>query len=182
MNPAQLRDMIKRVLQFIEAYSEEAQELLMLTAAVESNLGEYVRQKGGPALGIFQMEPATESDIYNNYLVAKKDLMQAVNVLRFRTYGPPVPDLEGNLPYQIAMARVHYMRVRAAIPKLRLLSLPLCKEVSTASIEALARYWKHFYNTNLGKGTIEKAVGAYTYHCLWRIDHERDMPDVQVQE
>ena len=49
--------------------SQEAENLLMGTAAQESALGEYIRQLGnGPALGIFQMEPETFDDIVRNYL------------------------------------------------------------------------------------------------------------------
>lgn len=58
MDKRQLRNLIRRVLIGIGGYSEEAENLLMGTAAQESALGEYIRQLGnGPALGIFQMEP-----------------------------------------------------------------------------------------------------------------------------
>jgi len=55
-----LREMIQFVLKNYDLYSRDAEELLMLTAACESNLGHYFKQLGnGPALGIFQVEPAT---------------------------------------------------------------------------------------------------------------------------
>ena len=49
-------------------HSLVAEELLMLTAAHESHLGTYLKQKGGPALGIYQMEPATYRDLHENFL------------------------------------------------------------------------------------------------------------------
>ena len=38
------------------------------TAAVESRMGTYLRQIGGPALGIWQVEPATHLDCWDNWL------------------------------------------------------------------------------------------------------------------
>jgi len=75
MNKDHLRELISRVLEQLDLYSRDAVELLMLTAAAESNLGEYLRQVGrGPALGIFQMEPSTETDIWYNYLRYRSEL------------------------------------------------------------------------------------------------------------
>src|SRR5215469_8912658 len=45
-------------------YSLVAEDLLMATAAVESGLGSRLVQLGGPALGVFQIEPATVQDLY----------------------------------------------------------------------------------------------------------------------
>lgn len=43
--------------------TQSAVILLLATAAQESLCGEYVTQVGGPALGIFQMEPPTYRDV-----------------------------------------------------------------------------------------------------------------------
>ena len=62
MDPKQLKELIERVLRKVNLYSDAAVDLLMLTAAQESACGKYIRQLGnGPALGIFQMEPACSS-------------------------------------------------------------------------------------------------------------------------
>jgi hypothetical protein len=144
MNREQLRMLIRSVLQELQLYSEDAEEQLMLTAAVESNLGEYIAQVGGPAQGIFQMEPATEGDIWNNYLRYKQHLAEKIKALA----GESAYRLRGNLIYQIAMARVHYLRVSEPLP-------------SRHDVEGLAQYWKDHYNTFKGKGTVEKAVEKY---------------------
>lgn len=82
MDKRQLRNLIRRVLIGIGGYSEEAENLLMGTAAQESALGEYIRQLGnGPALGIFQMEPETFDDIVRNYLSYRPDLCRKVLIV-----------------------------------------------------------------------------------------------------
>lgn len=153
MDKNQLRNLIHVVLKEIGLYSEDAVELLMLTAATESNLGYYIVQKGGgPAQGIFQMEPATEDDIHDNYLRYKKDLVDKLYHM-FPPADSVLDDMEVNLAYQIAMARVHYLRVPEKLP-------------SKKDVHAMALYWKRYYNTYLGKGTTEKAIGKYERYCL----------------
>lgn len=117
----------------------------MLTAAVESHLGHYVYQIGGPARGIFQMEPATAIDIYDNYLRYQEGLRDE---LLYFCAADPERDLLGNIPYQILMARFHYLRVKEPLPK-------------AEDSKGLAEYWKKYYNTTLGKGTVEKAIEEY---------------------
>jgi len=151
-NPEQFRELIVNVLKYLEPeipYSDTAVELLMLTAATESNLGQYLRQVRGPARGVFQMEPRTEQDIWNNYLVYNEMLKNKIEGLLFiyNHADKGFPDMIGNLPYQIAMARVYYWRVPHPLPN----SNPV----------ALATYWKQHYNTHLGAGTINKAKEKY---------------------
>lgn len=149
IHPEQLREMITEVLETSprpELKSSPAIELLMLTAATESRLGTYFRQVNGPALGIFQIEPATEEDMYKHFLQYPKnaDLYGWVDSLR--TKGD-LYDLKYNIAYQIALARIHYWRVPKGLP-------------SENPIE-LAYYWKEYFNTSLGRGTVTKAVTDY---------------------
>lgn len=139
----QLRDLITRVLKGTDYYSESAVELLMLTCATESNLGTYLRQGGGgPAVGIFQMEPFTHNDIWRTHGHILKPLLGEQNVDR----------LEYDLRYATIMSRVHYLRVSEPLP-------------SEKNVTMLASYWKRFYNTRLGKGTVEKAISNYYKYC-----------------
>jgi hypothetical protein len=147
----QLRKLITDTLQEVDLYTPEAVELLMLTAAAESNLGEYIEQVKGPALGIFQMEPATHDDIWANYLKYKKTLSD--KVIRFvlpTTLGKNL-NLRGNLPYQIIMTRIHYLRDKQPIPK---------------DPQGWAETWKRVYNSHLGKGTVEKALEKYNRYAV----------------
>jgi len=60
LDAGQLRMYVVRpVLRVMSAWSQPAEDLVMGTAAQESRLT-YLRQLGGgPALGLWQMEPAT---------------------------------------------------------------------------------------------------------------------------
>ena len=65
----QLRELIiTPALSKLQLYSKDAEELLIFTCAVESDGGTYLKQIKGPALGIYQMEPRTYNDIWQNYM------------------------------------------------------------------------------------------------------------------
>jgi hypothetical protein len=142
----QLRvEIVRPVLQYIGLHSVTAENLVLGTALVESH-GGFLRQVGGgPALGLWQMEPRTHDDIWENYLDFHPVLSSRVGELF--TAAPLTADsleLIGNLYYGAAMCRVHYRRVPAALPD--------------NSPHGLASYWKRYYNTPLGAGTVAKAT------------------------
>jgi hypothetical protein len=59
-NITQFRELLIRpVLDSLQMYSKDAEELLVFTCAAESNGGTYLHQVKGPALGIYQCEPST---------------------------------------------------------------------------------------------------------------------------
>lgn len=127
--------------------SPAAVNLIMGTIAHESLMGKYRRQIKGPARGIIQMEPATEKDIWNNYLKYKLYLRAAITK-HTMVIGPDPAQMENNDLYAIIMCRVHYLRVPEKLPP-------------ADDIRALALYWKQYYNTHLGKGTIKKFMNDY---------------------
>ena len=144
IHPGHLREyVIRPVLRSLDLYSEAAEELLMLTAATESLCGRYLHQVGGPALGIFQMEPRTHNDIHTNYLSYRPGLARLV-----AEYGHTANQLAGSLNYATAMARIHYLRVPAPLP-------------SPGDVDGLANYWKTYFNTSAGAGRPETAVRHY---------------------
>ena len=147
MDEGQLRVMVKETLKPLGMYSEEVEELLMMTMAAESHLGEYLEQVGGPASGLYQMEPKTAQDIHNNYLHYREET--ANKVYSFMTMMGT--DLKYNLQYQTIMARLHYMRVPKEIPP---------KE----DVEGLAEYYKTYWNTYKGKATVDGAIEKYNYY------------------
>ena len=152
---SQLREMITDVLETAprkQLKSETAVELLMLTAATESRLGTYYKQIGGPALGIMQMEPFTAHDIYKNFLRFPSNLDLFLWVENLRGNQKVEEALTYNLAYQIAMARIHYWRVRSPLPK--------------NEAGELANYWKLHYNSHLGRGTVVKAARDYELHAF----------------
>jgi len=153
INTNQLREyIIKPVLNDLDLYSRSATNLLLGTAAQESKMGTYLHQIGGPALGIYQMEPSTNLDIHGNYLSFNHELDTRVDQLCI-----PSLDIHQNLIYNLgyatAMARLHYYRITEALP-------------DADDVEGLAYYWKVYYNTNLGKGTINEFIGNYNRYVL----------------
>jgi hypothetical protein len=137
MDAASLRQLIKDVLTAIGEYSPDAEELLMATAANESNLGRYRTQSGGgPGRGIFQIEALDFNDIWANYLKYHADLATKVKALNNDVQGT-VDDLINNDRYSIGLCRVHYMRAKGALP-------------SAQDLDAIWAYYKRWYNTPLG--------------------------------
>lgn len=164
-NAKQFRSLVVRpTLNRIGLWSKEAEDLLVGTAAVESRLGTYLKQLSGPALGVFQMEPATHDYLWEGYLnrPGKKHIAEKIKGLT--TIAPLDPELEAhyelvyNLAYATAMTRIHYLRFPEAIPRK---SEYLSEE---EYITALGAYWKEYYNTYKGKGTVDDFVDAWR-HC-----------------
>jgi len=144
-----LREVVVRpALKKIGRWSEAAENLLLGTAAQESQMGRYLRQINGPALGIYQCEPATHEDIFDNYLIYQGELLGAVTKLTVLQQ-PRTEQLAWNLMYATAIARIHYLRVKEPLPK-------------ADDVVGLGCYWKNYYNTHLGKGTVEEYVKSYT--------------------
>lgn len=146
LNVKQLRDYVVRpVLRELGAYSEAAEQLVLGTAAHESEF-EFIHQiGGGPALGLWQMEPATHNDIVNNYLKYRPELAAAI----FRASGCAgfaANNLLKNVSYACAFVRVHYLRVKESLP---------------ADLEGQAAYYKLHYNTPLGKATVHGYVQSF---------------------
>ena len=141
MDIEQLRRYIVRpALQQINQYSLNAEQLVMATAMAESK-AHYIQQVGrGPARGLFQMEPATHDDIWARYLSTKPRLVGDLKDLTMRDMDL-LDQLRGNLFYAAAMCRIFYLRFREPLPEI-------------GDWDGMARYWKKYYNTHLGAGTV----------------------------
>lgn len=156
--PRQFRDLITRTLLQLsklsgneKLYNENAVELLMLTAAQETHLGRYLEQNKGPAEGVFQIEPNTLQDIKDNFLKYNPKLWEAVKA--FDTGLDDHDDLNGNLLFQIVIARLVYYRASDPLP-------------DRNNLESVAKYWKKHYNTTAGKGTVAEAMANYKRFVL----------------
>jgi hypothetical protein len=149
----QLRlNVVRPVLVRLDLHTPAAENLVLGTALHESH-GRYIRQIKGPAMGIYQMEPATHYDLHHNFLRFNTALKVRVNQYAGFFSGDLADpsELIGNLFYATAMCRIHYRRLKAPLP--------------TNEPYALAQYWKDFYNTRRGKGTVEQAVPHFTRAC-----------------
>lgn len=123
-------------------------ELLIGTACHESHCGTYLKQIQGPALGIFQMEPATHDSIWENYLQYRERLSMAIGWLLFDQgdMQPDANEMITNLAYATIMARLQYLPVPEAVPN---------------TLEGQAQYWDDHYNKNPDKGTPEEYIANY---------------------
>lgn len=140
-------------------YSQAAENLLVMTSAQESQLGNYLRQVHGPAIGIDQMEPATHDDLWVNFIAARPAI--AYQLRRFAGYrwvGNKIPatEMTGNLYYATAMTRVHYYRRPEALP-------------DATDTLGLAKYYKRWYNTPKGAATIPEIMANYAKYGHTRV-------------
>ena len=149
MDATQLRKLIVRPsLKEVGLHSDAAEDLVMGTAAQESHLM-YVKQLGGgPALSLFQIEPATYKDYWDNYLNHRVDLITEIQkACGFQ--GVPEPSrLVWDLKFASIMCRIHYRRISSPLPE-------------HGDIAGYAAYWKKYYNTVHGAGTEEEFVQNY---------------------
>lgn len=135
-------------LSMLQLYSADAEELLVFTCAAESDGGSLLVQVKGPALGIYQMEPNTYTDIWQNYIKSRSALLSLIAINFDAPRLPPPERMVYDLKYATVMARIHYLRVKDALPK-------------AGDVDAMWEYYKKYYNTPLGKAKKEKAVEDY---------------------
>lgn len=139
----QLKEAIVKILQKIQLpISEDVVNLISEIACVESNCGDYIKQINGPACGIFQIEPNTAKDIINNYLAYRTQYKNKV----MSTYINSMTieeNLMYNLAFSVALCRVFFLRISESVP---------------STVEGRAEYWKKYYNTVYGKGTVEDYI------------------------
>ncbi len=151
INAPQLRkEIVRPVLEHLYLWSAAAENLVMGTAAQESRLGTYLKQIAGPAVGIFQMEPFTHDDLWKTILKNQPLLAGRVRQVELPGwYQDDAREMAGNLYYAAAMCRVFYRRIQEPLP-------------DADDIAGLARYWKRYYNTRLGKGTEAEFIRNYS--------------------
>lgn len=135
------RSTIRSALEAICLWSQAAEDLVLGTGAHESHY-EYLQQIGGPALGYWQMEPATHDSLHVNFLAYRPALSLAVTAL---LNGAPVSSsaLVTNIPYAAAMCRVRYYDSDYPLPQ-------------AGDIEGYAAMWKSVYNSVEGAGTVQE--------------------------
>lgn len=142
------RYVVAPALEAIGLGGEAAVNLLTGTALVESQ-AMYLRQVGGPALGMWQMEPATHDDCWRNFLDYEARRPLAVRIAGMAASDMPrVEQLVCNLRYACVMARVKYYRVAQALP-----------EASDAA--AMSAYHKRWYNTFAGAADIQRNLPLF---------------------
>jgi len=141
-------DIVRPTLYGIGLWSEAAEQLVLGTGLVESGY-ETIEQDRGPAVSFWQIEEVTYDDCWNNYLKGQpwsgRLKSYAINLWCLKEY-PDFTQLKGNFYLACAMCRVIYERKPAPLPQ-------------AGDLQAMADYWKEWYNTPLGAGHPADFVG-----------------------
>src|SRR6266404_944519 len=136
LDPTQFKEQVIRpTLMAIGLWSPSAEVLLLGTALTESGLVYLHQLHGGPALGLYQDEPADHNDLWKSFLPAWPHLTEKLQAMM--TPESPLQQLVTNLRYATAICRIHYLRAKPPLP-------------AASDAADLAGYHKRFYNTALG--------------------------------
>jgi len=139
LDPIQFRNyVIRPTLKLLDPavpYSLAAENLLLGTAIVESDL-RWLKQRGsGPALGVYQVEPATHRDLLENYVHLGREPLRQLLYALATNWSPT--QLVTNLAYATAIARLVYRRSPRPLP-------------AENDAAGLAKMHEVVYNTRLG--------------------------------
>ena len=140
-----IKKIIAYTLDKLDMDSDAARELIFATGKAESGY-RALEQMGGPAVGFFQVEPATIQDVWDNYVFYRPQIKLDLYALGLDDSNMEL-SVMGSIILQAAFARLQYRRVKDPLP-------------SVGDLEAQGKYWKQFYNTELGRGTIEHFLKA----------------------
>lgn len=137
---------IRPALAHLKLEAPNREQLILATGMQESRY-RYLDQldpagRPGPGYGLWQMEKATHDDIWKNFIRYRPELLRLMPGLLIPTQDP-CHQMRFNMIYAAAMCAVHYRRARHSIPDL-------------GDINGMAVYWKTYYNTVKGAGTVEE--------------------------
>ncbi|MEM4414260.1 MAG: hypothetical protein QXD59_08290 [Candidatus Caldarchaeum sp.] len=126
--------------------SPSARHLLLGTLAVESGMGRWIVQRGGPALSPYQIEPATALDVWDR--ICRRYPRHAERGMRFLLPELGIVDqLPGNILFATVLARFVYFLDPHPLPP-------------PDDIGELGKYWKQAYNRS-GRGTVDRFVSCF---------------------
>jgi len=143
-----IKDIIDDVLNQLEKVgipnTEEARYLVFETGMAESGYRHLEQIGGGPGISFWQLEIGTVADIWENYVLYRKPYIEALyklglveDVLTFSVFT--------NIALAVAFCRLYYRRKPGAIP---------------GTMPGRAAYWKKYYNTAGGAGSVDHYIAA----------------------
>ena len=160
MNKSNIPELIiTPTLKHLGLYSLSAETLLTAICAHESKGGKYLRQLGCTgdkcAFGLYQIELKT-ADAIEHYLLRKSrtdplrtEWFDILHSYLDKTI-PPNLNLQHNHKYATSLCRLFFVRFKEPLP-------------AHDDIEAIAKYWKKYYNTIKGKGTEAQFIKDYNW-------------------
>ena len=145
----EIKEIAERSLYKLNCYSDDALALVVRTGMAESGYRALKGYgEGNPAIGFWQIEPATMYDMIGNYLKYRPKYKKALQSLGMEFKGDDIEiSVMANMAVQAALCRLHYRRDSKPIP-------------SWSDLEAQGQYWKRVYNTVKGRGTIKHFMKA----------------------
>lgn len=117
--PSELRSyVIKPTLLYLDDYSIAAEQLLLITAAVESDMGFHLMQNQEAGLGVYRITPRTHQAVWDKYLAFQPELASKVRGLASQRefLQHPHAELATNLSYATAIAWMLYRRLNVNLP------------------------------------------------------------------
>ena len=139
---AQIRDgIVSPTLQELGAWSHSAERLVLGTGLVESQF-RYRYQWKGPAMGFYQVEPATFGFVLD-YIKRKPKFFTAISHFSMQPF--EIDQVVWNAKFATAICRIDYYSDPDPLPK-------------WDDHKGLGEYWKEKYNSYLGAGTVKKFV------------------------
>ena len=136
----------------IGMYSVEAVQLLLMTCATETHLGQYIKQANlgynDGAFGIYQQQALSYNELYDNLITPSQSMTAKMRLYLNYVGKPPVQRLMTDCALATIMARMFYHNIPEPIPE-------------ATNVEALAYYYKKYYNTEMGKAKVPEVITAY---------------------
>jgi hypothetical protein len=141
-----IKKIIAWTLEFMEMDSPEAREMIYRTGMAETGFRAIEQYGNGPAVGFFQVEPATINDTIENYVSYRPAIKSKLWELGFDEKDSKIRVMS-SIALQVAFCRLKYRRDKHALPK-------------CGDLEGQAEYWKRVYNSYKGKGTVKHFIEA----------------------
>ena len=144
----EIKEIAEYALYKIDSYSDDALALVVRTGMAESGYRALKGYgEGNPAIGFWQIEPATMNDMITNYIKYRSHYKKNLISLGMNFGKDKIISVMSNMAIQAALCRLQYRRDKDPIP-------------SWDDLEAQGKYWKKVYNTFEGRGTVDHFVEA----------------------
>ena len=170
MSIKDFRRITEGVLKYLEVPQLEIPawtDLLVFTAQAESDFGRCTKQRGGPAVGILQVEPATAKEIWRVWMPRNPEYAKKTKSLMVSGNIPGIHQMEYNMAYSIAMGKALYTWRGVKNPRMKL-----------KTVGNLWVYYKTEWNTYKGASTREKnmqKMRGIEFECVsWGDDRSEE--------